>query len=351
MSTETAGAPRYPRDVTRAGIKDVATLAGVSLGTVSNYINHPQRVSAEKSERIQRAIDQLGYVRDSAAFQLRSGRSGAIAYLAPDVSNPFFATIAEGVEESASALGLSVLIANANRSRAREDAYLEQFRSQRVQGVLVASHEPIEERLTALRARGIPSVLVGQAGRSAEQPSVSVDEVEGGRLAVEHLLATGRRRIAYIGGPLNVHQVAERLEGAAAAVAAVPDASLEVVNIADRTIQGGRAAGLQLAARPAASRPDGVFAVNDLTALGILQALHESGVRVPEEVGLIGYDAIEFGEASLVPLSTIRTPQRGFGAAAVEMLFAAMNGDPIAEPRLVYAPELVARRSTGADPA
>lgn len=337
----------------RVGIREVATLADVSMGTVSHYINHPDRVSPEKQERIQRAIDQLGFVRNNAAWQLRLGRSGTIAYIAPDVSNPFFATIAEGVEQRAAEGGLSVFIANSNRSREREDAYLGMFEAQRVQGMLVASHESVEERLTSIRQRGIPSVLVGQLASSPDQPSVSVDDVRGGFLAAEHLLETGRRRLAFVGGPLGIRQVADRFEGASAAVAAVPGAMLEVIAGTERTIAEGRELGRAIAARPVDARPDAVFAVNDLLALGIMQTLVvEHGVRVPEDIAIVGYDDIEFAESSIIPLTSVRAPHEGFGVAAVELLlqeFAVSEGAPVPPPssrHIVFAPELVPRTSS-----
>lgn len=331
----------------RVGIREVATLAEVSLGTVSHYINHPSKVSPEKRERIQRAIDQLGFVRNNAAWQLRLGRSGTIAYIAPDVSNPFFATIAEGVEQRAATHDLSVFISNSNRSRAREDAYLELFESQRVQGMLVSSHHPIDDRLAQVRGRGIPSVLIGQRGADPQQPSVSIDDVTGGYMAVQHLVELGRRRIAFVGGPLGIRQVADRLEGASTAVREVAGASLEIINGTNRTIAEGREVARAILARPVDARPDAIFAVNDLLALGILQVLVMGGVRVPEDVALVGYDDIEFGEASIIPLTTIRAPHEGFGFAAVDLLVNAMAEEPSDAPRqVVFQPELILRAST-----
>jgi LacI family transcriptional regulator len=331
----------------RVGIREVATLAEVSLGTVSHYINHPGKVSAEKRDRIQKAIDQLGFVRNNAAWQLRLGRSGTIAYIAPDVSNPFFATIAEGVEQRAATHELSVFISNSNRSRAREDAYLDMFEAQRVQGMLVASHDPIEDRLTQIRARGIPSVLVGQRAMSDAQPSVSIDDVAGGYIAMRHLLELGRKRVAFVGGPLGIRQVADRLEGAGNAVREAGDAALEVLNVTNRTISDGREVARSLAARPEQSRPDAIFAVNDLTALGLLQGLSTAGIRVPHDVALVGYDDIEFGESSLIPLTSIRSPHEGFGFAAVDLLVNEMADEPTDAPKqVVFQPELVVRAST-----
>ena len=331
----------------RVGIREVAALAGVSLGTVSHYINHPDRVSLEKRERIQQAIDQLGFVRNNAAWQLRLGRSGTIAYIVPDVSNPFFATIAEGVEQRAATHDLSVFISNSGRSRAREDAYLDLFEAQRVQGMLVASHDPIEDRLTQIRGRGIPSVLVGQRATSPLQPSVSIDDVVGGHMAARHLLELGRRRLAFIGGPLGIRQVADRYEGAGNAVREAGNATLEVLNVTNRTIADGREMARVLAARPSSMRPDAIFAVNDLTALGLLQGLSAGGIRVPDDVAMVGYDDIEFGESSLIPLTSIRAPHEEFGFAAVDLLVNEMAEHPSNTPRqVVFQPELVVRAST-----
>jgi len=330
----------------RAGIREVAGLAGVAVGTVSHYLNHPDKVSDEKAERIRAAIETLGFVPNNAGRQLRLGTSHAIAYIAPDVSNPFFAEIAEDVERRASDLGLSVFIANSHRSREREDAYLALFEQHQVQGLLVASHEPIEDRLARSRSRGTPSVLVGQAAISVEQPSVSLNDVSGGRQAGEHLLEIGCRRLAFVGGPLGVKQVGDRLSGASGAVRQSGRATLEVLDETDRTIRGGRAAARALLARSPELRPDGIFAANDLLALGILQEFVDAGVRVPDELAIVGYDDIEFGEASLIPLSSVRGRHSDFGAVAVDLLVRAITGGAIDEPHRVFEPALVVRRSS-----
>lgn len=332
--------------MTRVGIREVAALAGVAVGTVSHYLNHPDKVSAERAERIRAAIDTLGFVPNNAGRQLRLGRSSAIAYIAPDVSNPFFAEIAEAVELRSAERGVSTFIANSHRDRDREDAYLRFFEQHQVLGLLVASHLPIEERLASVRRRGTPSVLVGQAAVSPEQASISLDDVEGGRLATQHLIDLGCRRIAFVGGPLGVKQLGDRLAGASAAVRASGAASLEVIDQEDRTIRGGREIGRMLLERPRELRPQGVFAANDLLALGILQTLVHGGVDVPGELALIGYDDIEFGEVSLIPLSTIRGRHASFGTAVVDLLFDEIEGRVGGDRHPVFTPELVVRASS-----
>jgi LacI family transcriptional regulator len=331
----------------RPGIRQVAARAGVAVGTVSAYLNHPDRVSAERARRIAEAIDDLGFVPSSAGRQLRLGVSTLIGYLSPDVSNPRFSEIAQEVEYRAERLGLTVFFAHSHGDREREDAYLEAFEQRQVRGLLVSSFEPIESRLAAMRERGTPSVLVGRRARDERQPSISIDDVSGGRQAAAHLLAGGCRRIAFVGGPLGIPQVADRLAGASEAVSASPDpVTLEVINQPDRTIRGGREVAAALLTRSAEQRPDGLFAVNDLLALGMLQTLVAGGVRVPEQLALVGYDDTEFSEASIIPLSTVRGRHEGFGVAVVDLLFDVIEDRSATSQHRVFKPELVARAST-----
>ena len=325
----------------RPGIRQVAERAGVAVGTVSAYLNHPDRVSAERARRIAEAIDELGFVPSIAGRQLRLGVSTLIGYLSPDVSNPHFSEIAEEVERRAERLGMTVFFAHSHGDHDRENAYLEAFEQRQVRGLLVASFAPIEDRIAAMRDRGTPSVLVGRRACRAEQPSVSIDDVSGGRQAARHLIENGCRRLAFVGGPLPVQQVADRLAGTREAAPGV-----EVIEVVERSIAAGRAVGAELARRPAAERPDGVFAANDVLALGILQSLVAGGVSVPHDVALVGYDDNEFADASLIPLTSVRARHEGFGAAAVDLLFEAIEHGSVAEPQRVYEPELVVRESS-----
>ncbi|WP_460798850.1 LacI family DNA-binding transcriptional regulator [Microbacterium sp. GXF0217] len=328
-----------------AGIREVAAHAGVSIGTVSNFLNHPDRLSEAMARRVTDAIEAVGFVPSNAARQLRMGVSSVIGYLASDMGNPHFGETAASVQARASELGLSVFLADANEDARREDAYLDAFAQHHVRGLLVASHHPVEERLALLRRRGTPSVLLGQRALSADQPSVSVDEFSGGRQAIEHLADQGCRRVAFIGGPSQVVQVAARRAGADAAAR---DLGIELreIPVAERSVSAGRGAGAIIAALPEGQRPDGVFAVNDLLALGILQELVERGIRVPEDLALIGYDDNEFAEASLIPLSSVSRRHRDVGELVVDALFEIIQGRSPDELHHELQPRLVARRST-----
>jgi LacI family transcriptional regulator len=328
-------------DVPSISVREVAARAGVSVGTVSNVLNRPEKVGAESVRRVQSAIAELGFVRNDAARQLRAGRSRSIGLVVLDAGNPFFAELARGAQARAAEAGLSVLLASTDAEADREDSYLDLFEEQRVSGVLISPQGEGSARLDRLRTHGIPCVLVDRESGDSAFSSVAVDDVAGGRLAVEHLLGLGRRRIAVVGGPESIRQVADRFAGAREAVGAVPGATLEVLPTPGLTVLDGRAAGRALAERAPADRPDAVFCANDLLAVGVLQGLMLLGeVRVPEDVALIGYDDIAFATATIVPLSSIRQPSALIGATAVELLLES-------EPRqVVFQPELVVRAST-----
>jgi len=329
-------------------VRDVAQRAGVSVGTVSNVMNHPDKVSAATVSRVQAVIEELGFIRNDAARQLRDGRSKTIGLVVLDVRNPFFTDIARGAEDSATEAGLTVTLGNSDENVDRESTYLDLFEQQRVHGILISPYADITPRLQSLRKRGITTVLVDRTSADPSFSSVSVDDVAGGRLAVEHLIAQGRRRIAFVGGPLEIRQVSDRLEGAQKAVANNPDVTLELITIEALSVLAGRAAGAGIAERARENRPDAIFAANDLVAMGVLQALfmQGAGIAVPEEIALIGYDDIDFASAAVVPLSSIRQPSALIGQTAVQILLEETAHSAVEARQIEFQPELVVRAST-----
>jgi LacI family transcriptional regulator len=330
-------------------VRDVAAAASVSVGTVSNVLNRPAKVAPATVERVMNAIDELGFVRNDAARQLRAGRSRSIGLIVLDVRNPFFTDIARGAEDRAAEDGMTVLLGNSDEDAAREGSYLDLFQEQRVNGVLVTPVAEDIARLERLQAGGTPVVLVDRHTDNESFCSVAVDDVEGGHLAAAHLLSIGRRRLAFVGGPPSIRQVADRLQGARRAADAAPGAALEVIEMTALTVLEGRRAGEAIAARSAADRPDAIFAANDLLAVGLLQALVMSGeLRVPEDIALIGYDDIDFATATIVPLSSVRQPAALIGYTAVDLLLRELSDQEDGHERSVlFRPELVVRESTG----
>ncbi|MEV4559254.1 LacI family DNA-binding transcriptional regulator [Kitasatospora sp. NPDC049285] len=328
-----------------AGIKDVARAAGVSVGTVSNVINRPELVGEETRARVRAAIDLLGYVRSESARQLRSGSSRIIGLLVLDLGNPFFVSVARGAESAARAEGLRVMVCNSAQRLADEADYLALFAEQRVRGVLLTPADTAGSGAAALRRGGVPFVLVDRLAQGVEACSVSVDDVRGGSLAVAHLLTGGHRRIAFAGGHHPLQQVADRRSGARAALAG-SGAELADLEVDGLDVAAGRDAGARLLGMQ--PRPTAVFCANDLLALGMLQAAFAAGLRVPEDLAIVGYDDIEFAAAAAVPLTSVRQPAEAMGRTAVEML-AQETGPNAAAHRhrqVVFEPELVVRRST-----
>ncbi|WEK62064.1 MAG: LacI family DNA-binding transcriptional regulator [Candidatus Microbacterium colombiense] len=327
-------------------VREVAEDAGVSVGTVSNVLNRPEKVNPDTVARVQASIARLGFVRNDAARQLRAGRSRTIGLVVLDIRNPFFAEIARGAEERADEFGLSVLVANSDEKQLREARHLDLFEEQRVTGVLVTPVSESLPRLAQMQDRGTPAVLVDRESQDGRFASVAVDDVEGGRVAVEHLLAVGRTRIAFVGGPVALRQVADRLSGAQAAASAA-GVGVEFVASVALTVEEGRRVGQQILDRAPAARPDAIFAANDLLALGILQSLVMTGdARVPEDIALIGYDDIDFAAAAVIPLSSVRQPAALIGSTAVDLLLRSQREQEPVREHVLFRPELVARAST-----
>lgn len=333
-----------------ASIRDVAVRAGVSVGTVSNVLNRPDEVSQESVDRVTRAIEDLGYVRNDAARKLRAGVSTTVGFVVLDGQNPFYNEVVRGAEDEASRHGIAILYGNTDEDVAREKMYLDLFEEQQVRGLLIAPYGDVTTRLQRLRSRGIAAVLVDRFSGDGKFSSVSVDSVVGGTMAVEHLIEGGRRRIAFVGGPLDIRQVTDRLAGArVAAENATERVALEVLATTAMTVEEGAAVGARVLARPARERPDAIFAANDLLALGLLQSLVVGNrMLVPHDIALIGFDDISFAAAAVVPLTSIRQPSRMIGRTALRILLEEA-ADPVSLPRqTVFQPELIVRGSTEA---
>ena len=332
-------------------MKDVAALAGVSLGTVSNVLNSPALVSDATRSRVEKAIAKLGWVRNESARQLRAGRSRSIGMVVMDVANPFFTDIVSGVEDYVQDRGYSVQLGNSAQQTEREAAHLQLFEQHRVRGLLFAPIKQVGQQVAELRRHGIPVVIVDRASEDAPYCSVSVDDVEGGRLAVDHLVAQGHRNIAFVGGPMTIQQVRDRHLGAQLALSQLGESGhLTTVSTERLDTGSGTVAAEELVALPAGERPTAVFAANDLLAIGLLQGFVTHGILVPDEISLIGYDDIDFAAAAAVPMSSVRQPRHALGVRAAELLFAeieALDNDALHEHQHIqFAPELVVRRST-----
>jgi LacI family transcriptional regulator len=338
--------PPRPKSLIAARVKDVAVLAGVSVGTVSNTLNRPELVSAEARERVLNAIDELGYMRNESARALRVGRTRTVGMIVPELWNPFFIDVAEGVNTLVDGMDATLLLSGSSNRLDRQTGHLETMHALRVQGILITPIDLEDEHLAAIVQQGTPVVVLGRHSLTSQFCSVFTDDVQGGYLACDHLLGLGHRRIAYVGSD----SFPERLEGAKNAMVEaglVPDV-LEFRTQGSRRTEDGRSAGDAVAGMSVSQRPTAVMCGNDLLALGVLQALTSRGLRVPTDVAIVGYDDIGFAASAAVPITSIRQPRAELGSAAAELLFDEINNPERHRHRqLMFQPDLVVRASTG----
>ncbi|MBB1482427.1 LacI family DNA-binding transcriptional regulator [Tessaracoccus sp. MC1865] len=329
-------------------MRDVADLAKVSLGTVSNVVNNPDKVLPDTRRRVEDAIRELGWIPNQMARELRAGRSQTIGLAVMDVTNPFFADLLRAAQSRLESEGYYSTIGDADNRTDREKALLRSFRDQRVGGVILGPIESIPTEVAELRRAGIPTVLVDRVN-GGEHCTAGVDDVEGGAIAGRHLIGQGHRRLAFVGGPGMLTQVRRRHEGISGA-AADAGAELLVIPTPEFSFAAGRDAADNLADIPAERRPTGVFCANDVLAVGLLQGLVARQLRVPDDVAIIGYDDIEFAAAAAVPLSSVAQPRRELGRAAADLLLEEIGdrkaGRSHEHREMVFTPTLVVRASS-----
>lgn len=326
----------------RTSISDVARLAGVSVGTVSNVLNRPDRVSPDTRERVESAIAELSFVRNGSARQLRAGRITTVGAIVLDISNPFFTDVTRGIEERLTVDDYTLMVASSDREPERETRYLRLFEEHGVQGVMVVPTTEEIDHLLAVRARGIGVVLLDHPSPVDSVSSVAVDDVNGGAMAIRHLLDQGHTRIGFLNGPHSVRQCADRLAGARLALTEAgldPDEALVEVPVT-LNADGGEAGIRTLLA---GDRPTAVFCVNDLVALGALRTLRRAGISVPDDVALVGYDDVNFAAELATPLTSVRQPRHELGARAADLM---LRGADAPTEQVMFQPELVVRESS-----
>ena len=327
-----------------ANLRDVARQAGVSVGTVSNVLNRPDVVSPKTLERVQKTIAELGFVPNGFARQLRSGYSRTIGLVVPDVANPFFTEVARGVEDAASKRDYAVFLCNSDESLEKENKYLSVLIQQQVRGVLITPSDSKSHQYENLRERGISVALLDTETKNASQCSVSVDDVRGGEIAIEHLASLGHKEIVWVTGPETIPQVADRTAGVmrAAKIAKVEISTIRVPLM--NSAQGIDAVKKILALK---KLPSAIFCGNDLLAFGVMRGLLDVGKKIPEDVSLLGYDDIEFGNSAAVPLSSISQPAYQLGVTAAELLISECEeSEEHAHQQIKFQPQLVVRAST-----
>ncbi|MEH0164942.1 LacI family DNA-binding transcriptional regulator [Paucibacter sp. JuS9] len=328
-----------------ATIKDVARVAGVSVATVSRALNGAENVLPETKQRILDAARELRFTPSGAARSLITRRTDTIGALLPDLHGEYFSELIRGIDQAARARGLHLLVSSSHDDADEAAAALRAMNG-RVDGLLVMSPHADAGFLSHNLPVNLPAVLLNTDVDLPGHARFQVDNFGGARTMTAHLAASGRQRIAFIGGPAGNHEAQERLRGYRAGLR---PGMKELVFEGDFSEASGWSAGRKIA--QAKARPDAVFAGNDMMAIGCLTALAEAGLSVPDDIAIAGFDDIPIARYVSPALSTIRVPIAALGAAALDALAKGLeNPDGAEHPATVMPVEMVLRRSCGTGP-
>jgi LacI family transcriptional regulator len=344
--------PRMASRNTSATLRDVARLAEVHPGTVSRALNPETRrlVNEETARRVIEAAATLDYRPNPIARGLKTNRSYTVGVLVPDLTNPLFPPIVRGIQDRLEQAGYTLLIANTDNDHERERNDFEAMRARQVDGVITATARLDHGVLDEMAAAGLPIVLVNRRVEDGPLPSATVDDNEGARLAVAHLVGLGHTRIAHLGGPQEVSTGYARYIGftngmAAAGLEVEPD----LVRFGDAFTEreGARLCGDLVAG---GGEPTAIVAGNDLMALGCYDVFASLGIECPTDMSVVGFNDMPFSERFNPPLTTIRIPHYEIGSSAGELLLDWMQQPDAPARHIILRPELVVRGSSAAPP-
>jgi LacI family transcriptional regulator len=346
-----------------ATIADVAVRAGVSTATVSRVLSGVGKARAETGQRVRAAADELGYRPSGIARSLKLQATSTLGLIVTDIENPFFPQLVRGVEDAARDEGYAVLLCNASDDRERESGYLDLLVDRRVDGMIIAASMLASRHRDWLSRPPVPVVLINARVRGIGLPSIASDNHAGGRLALEHLIGLGHRRVAVLTAPSRRHPDApDRLAGVRDAGRALGlDASSLIVIEADAGVDGGQQAAAQLLER--APDTSGIVSYNDLMAIGAIRGIRATGRSVPGDVSVVGFDDVDLSAYVDPPLTTIAQQTGEMGRRAVAQLTerlrsrsrrtaggGAMKRRGAAGPEILLDVHLVVRGSTGPAP-
>jgi len=330
-----------------ATIKQVAAQAGVSSATVSHVINGTRYVSDAVKEQVQRAMQELGYRPNALAQSLRSGQTHTLGMILPDSANPFFAEIGHSIEMAAFEAGYSVILCNTENDFEKESLYMDVLTDKQVDGVIFVSTGERGDSLKHLLELKVPTVVMDRDFPGLELDVVLAYSLQGGVLATQHLISLGHKRIGCLAGPSSINPSSQRLAGYKQALQAA-DLLIEpeLIMNGDFHPESGWELGRALLSQP--NPPTAIFACNDLMAIGVLRAATELGLRVPDDLALVGYDDIELASYTNPPLTTIKQPKVEMGSVTLSFLLGRIADKRLAPQRALLPVSLVIRGSCGA---
>jgi LacI family transcriptional regulator len=333
-------------DPDRVTIAAVAQRAGVSAATVSRVLNDDPRVGTHYRRQVQQAVHELGYRPNRIARSLRKRHSATVGVIVSDIGNPHFSEAIRAIEDHAYAHGHTVLVCNTDETSAKQRAYLEAMIDERVRGVILSPSDPGDPTISRVMDLGIAVVAFDREVGDRRADAVVVDNVTGAQAATNHLIDAGHTAIAYVGGRAEVETGAERLEGYQLAMRAA--------GLAPRSVDGGfradaaRAAVAQLLASP--GHPTALIVANNLMTLGVVQALRDARIGVPDDIALVAFDDPPWAALMHPPLTVLAQPVRRMATDAMDLLLDRVRGRRSEPRRIVHEVELIVRESCGVRP-
>jgi len=330
-----------------SSIKEVAREAGVSTATVSHVINNTRFVSEEVRTRVLKAIEKCRYYPNAAARSLASGKSKIIGLVISDISNPFFPELVKAIEAAAFEKGYDVMLANTNYNTERTSHYVRRFIERKVAGVAIMTSEMDKELMEELAQREVPAVFLDVGSAGAHMSNLRVGYEEGVEQAIQHLAKLGHERIAFISGPAELRSSRRRAEAYRGIMERLFPDQPELILRGNFRVSGGRSAAAELVNLTGDQRPTAVMAANDLMAIGAISEFEAAGLRVPEDISVIGFDDIAFAAVTRPPLTTVHLPLKQLGSRAVEMLLNSLADMRKTGMEVRIPATLVVRKSTG----
>ena len=325
-------------------IRDVATRCGVSVATVSRVINNSDQVTAETKKKVLKVIDELGFIPNTNARGLSTRSTNTVGIIVPNVSNPFFGELIQGAEMAASENGYQIIILNSGYSREKTLRDIMVLQSRDVDGIIMSTADIDEKTLDYLHDNQIPFVLMGPVQYRYPVNYVSVDNMEGARMAVQHLVDLGHERIAYCTEKHDNYLNQLRYEGY---IKALSSNGIEVQQdmYFENDVEKNVATMLL---EEEGKRPTAIFAFNDNLALSYMEALERKGVRIPEDMAVVGFDNIRFASYYAIQLTTIDNRQEEFGREGFQILREILKNDGKKTQQIITRPQLIVRKSCGA---
>ncbi|MEA3311895.1 MAG: LacI family DNA-binding transcriptional regulator [candidate division WOR-3 bacterium] len=329
----------------RLTIRDVAHAAGVSINTVSRALSGKPDVNEETRKTILSAAEKLGYRPNKLARGLQSNKTQTVGVVITDIANPFFSALVKGVEESAREENYSIVLQDTDENYEKEKEAIQVLLAEQVDGLLITPVQTSKETIEDLKRTGLPFVLLGRHFDGLETDYVVTDDVQGGFQTTEHLIELGHKRIAMINGPLHISSAKERFQGYQKALDHYGiELDESILSAGAITTEDGYKVAKSLLGRQ--PQPTAVFAYSDFVAFGVMKAIREVGLEIPEDIAVMGYDDVEFSSCLEVPLTTVRIPKRELGRKAMKLLSKKIEKEKRELQKCTLKARLIPRQST-----